>query len=356
MPPPRVVFGMTLYNNARHLPEALESLLAQSDPGFGLLLLDDGSGDGTEAIARGYVDRDARLRYVRHAERQGMVAAWQDAFARATAEWPGAEYFAWASDHDRWDPAWLATLRGELEAHPEAVLAYGLTRRVDAGGALLDKPPRTFDTAGIADPLARALKFASEAAGAGDMVYGLMRAAAVRNAGIFRPVIQPDRLLMAELALAGEFRQVPRVLWYRRHAEEASVARQVHTLFTPANAPRGLGAIHWRQHARVLTREYVQAPRPGLDAAAMRRLVRQYRFRSLVRHYSKSDAILHRAGQAVEHVYGAWKGVRHVWRHAVYETAVFGHRAIERTDRAVRRGLYHLLVLTHRLGLRGRRL
>jgi len=353
--PPSVVFGMTLYNNARHLPEAIESLLAQSDPGFGLLLMDDGSSDETEAIARGYVARDGRLRYVRHAERQGMVAAWRDAFECATAEWPGAAYFAWASDHDRWDPGWLAVLRRELDDHPEAVLAYGLVRRIDEHGVLLDKPPRTFDTAGLSDPAARVLKVAGEAAGAGDMVYGLMRAGAVRRAGIFRPVIQPDRLLITELALAGQFRQIPQVLWFRRHAAEASVVRQRHTLFTAATAPDGLGAAHWRQHARALVREYVHTPPPGLDPTGMRRLVRQYQFRSIVRHYSKSDAILHRAGEALEAVNQSWKGVKHVWRHFAYNTLVFGHRAAERIDRAARRTVYRVLVLTHRLGLRGPR-
>jgi glycosyltransferase involved in cell wall biosynthesis len=38
---PRVVLGMTLYNNARHLPDAAASLLAQSHGDFALVMLDD---------------------------------------------------------------------------------------------------------------------------------------------------------------------------------------------------------------------------------------------------------------------------------------------------------------------------
>ena len=44
-----VVFGMTLYNNARHLPAALDSLLAQTDPDFGLVMVDDASAESFPA-------------------------------------------------------------------------------------------------------------------------------------------------------------------------------------------------------------------------------------------------------------------------------------------------------------------
>ena len=47
-----VVLGMTLYNNARYLPEALESLLAQTHADFTIILLDDASVDHTESVAR----------------------------------------------------------------------------------------------------------------------------------------------------------------------------------------------------------------------------------------------------------------------------------------------------------------
>ena len=62
------------------------------------------------------------------------------------------------------------------------------------------------------------------------MVYGLMRLDALQAAGIFRRVLRPDRLLMAELTLQRRFRQVPEVLWFRRQSETASVERQRATL------------------------------------------------------------------------------------------------------------------------------
>jgi glycosyltransferase involved in cell wall biosynthesis len=74
---PRTVLGMTLYNNARHLREAADSLIRQTHTDFVLLMLDDGSSDDTEQIAREYERRDPRVRYYRHGHRRGMVPTWR---------------------------------------------------------------------------------------------------------------------------------------------------------------------------------------------------------------------------------------------------------------------------------------
>src|SRR5689334_6598121 len=97
-----VGIGATLFNRDAYLREALDSILGQTYRDFQLVLVDDGSGDRTEEIAREYASRDRRVRYIRHAERQGMTATWRHAFEEATSD-PRVRYFAWASDHDRWD-------------------------------------------------------------------------------------------------------------------------------------------------------------------------------------------------------------------------------------------------------------
>jgi glycosyltransferase involved in cell wall biosynthesis len=180
---------MTLYNNVTHVREATDSILAQTFGDFALLMLDDGSTAEVETIARDYERRDSRVQYFRHQQRQGMVPTWKDVVEIARREFPGAEYFAWVSDHDRWDVQWLARMIGELDAHPDAVLAYPQTLRIDEDGALVDKEPRIFETSGIANPHERWRRFSWNGFGSGDMVYGLMRVRALEAAGIFRPVI-----------------------------------------------------------------------------------------------------------------------------------------------------------------------
>jgi hypothetical protein len=328
---PRVVLGMTLHNQARHLPAALESLLAQSHEHFMLVMLDDGSQDGTEAIARQYAARDARVRYHRRGERQGMIATWHGVVELARRECPTAVYFAWASDHDRWHRDWLARLYATLESSPRAVLAYPLTQRMTPDGEAIDKEPRRFDTEGLTDVRARWRRFCRNGAGAGDMVYGLMRLAALGEAGIFRQVLRPDRLLIAELVLRGEIRQVPEVLWFRRNTATSSVARQAQTLLLPGTAPSWFWWPPWMQHARVFRHEYRAGTlrQLGLTTSEWRRMRAWYQLTYGWRHARKSETS-YLLGRGLDRVVSARKLAKHYYHHAVYRTLVMLHAATDR--------------------------
>lgn len=268
---------MTLHNRAAYLPEAIDSLLEQTRRDFTLVLIDDGSSDETESIARSY-ERDPRVRYVRLPERRGMVAAWRAAFDAATSG--GARYFAWASDHDRWAPRWLETLVEALEQDESVVLAYPLTQRIDAEGRPLAKPAREFDTWHVDDRDRRwTMLNRSDAVAAGDIVYGLMRTSAVREAGVFRDVLCPDRLLIAELTLQGQIRQIPEVLWFRRQFATGSIERQRSTLFAPGMATPSAFTPPWYMHARSMWGSGNVAPA----------LIVRYAAAYAWRHYGKSS-------------------------------------------------------------------
>jgi len=385
---PRVILGMTLYNKARYLPEALDSLLSQTFEDFALVLLDDASEDETGRVAREYEARDPRVRYFRHASRRAMIATWREVAETAIREHPAAEYFAWASDHDRWHPQWLERLVAELDGHPGTVLAYPATRRIGETGEDLGKIPRYFDTAGLTDIRARWRHFCRESAGSGDMVYGVMQVPALVAAGIFRPVLRPDKLLVAELALHGQIRQVPDVLWFRRETAAPSVTRQGHTLVLASDAPAWFGWPPSLQHVRFLYRTYVQGDaRLDLSRAAWLGMLLRYETSYGWKHFRKSGTF-HRLNRTMDQavwvrkismhhvrrlVYETLVGLRalrgrlrRAGRRAVYEVLVAGHRltdtagwlaglAWRRTVGTSRRFVYRLLVLTRRMGLRGGR-
>lgn len=231
---PQVAIGVPLYNHAGHLREALESLLSQTYTDFGLMLVDDGSTDATPEIVAEYAARDHRIRYERNARRLGMTANWRRSFERACAVYPDAQYFAWASDHDVWHRRWLAALAGELDRHPAVALAYPLDVRLSPSGDARWEP-WPFETFEVADPRER-FRRAFMGMAAGSIVYGLFRIGMLRRTGLLEDVLAPDRLLLLELSLLGEFRQVPEVLWYRRYWGLATNSRQRHAFF-PDGAP-----------------------------------------------------------------------------------------------------------------------
>jgi Glycosyl transferase family 2 len=288
---PRVVLGMTLYNNARHLPDAVASLVAQSYRDFALVMLDDASIDETPEIARTFAAKDERIRYFRHHERAGMIPTWREVVQIGTRNFPSAEYFAWVSDHDRWHPQWLIRLVETLDRNPSVVLAYPMTQRMEPDGTPVEKELRLFQTAGLGDTRDRWRAFCQKGVGSGDMVYGLMRVAALGAAGIFRDVMNPDRLLIAELTLQGAIAQVQEPLWVRRRSSVASIARQRSTLIA-GPTPAWFAWPPTLQHAYVITREYAQSHHPAvrIRTVTLVRMLARYQTSSLWRTYRKTDA------------------------------------------------------------------
>jgi glycosyltransferase involved in cell wall biosynthesis len=265
---PTVVVGIPLYGREQWLREALDSLLEQTYRDAAFVLVDDCSPDGSFAIATELARRDDRVVAVRNEERLGLVGAWRRAFDVARERYPGARYFAWGSDHDHWEPSWLASLVELLDAHPAAVLAYPFTVRLNAEGEVVHVS-RWFDTGGVPSPRRRLTSAASKMA-PGNMVYGLFRVSALERAGPFPYVIGPDRLLLAHLAVLGEFRQVPEVLWYRRFADRVTSRRQRHSFFPNRRPPWHAYVPWWLVHGAILASRYgVQgAARPALSRPA----------------------------------------------------------------------------------------
>ena len=85
MTPPIVTVLLPVYNGDRYLHAAVESILAQTFESFELLIVDDGSTDGTEAICRSFTD--PRIRVVRHEKNSGIVFALNDGVDQITTKY-----------------------------------------------------------------------------------------------------------------------------------------------------------------------------------------------------------------------------------------------------------------------------
>lgn len=242
------VLVIPAYNSAALIARTLETVLAQSEDDFCLIVLDDGSADDTASVVDAVLAArpKADVHLFRNLRNAGLAATWQRGYLLARRLCPGMRYFAWVGDHDLLEPGWLARLRGELRANPEAVLVYPRIVHADLEGRPTGKPKQKFclDTRNDGRRLARFRRVNRTLKGAGDMVYGLMRADALASAGVFRRTIFPDRLLMLELALAGRFLYVDEILRLRRVTAKTTVARQKVTLGL-VNGAKLLGALPW---------------------------------------------------------------------------------------------------------------
>src|SRR3954470_23138397 len=107
---PRVTIGLPVYNGARYLAEAIESVLAQTFTDFELVISDNASTDATAAIALQYAARDPRVRYSRNRENIGSARNFGRAFELATGE-----FFKWMASDDLISPEFLENCVAALD-------------------------------------------------------------------------------------------------------------------------------------------------------------------------------------------------------------------------------------------------
>jgi hypothetical protein len=90
---------LPLYNKAAYIRRALDSIASQTYPDFEVLIVNDGSSDGSETIAAGYPD--PRFRVI-HQANAGPGAARNRGIAEAQGEW-----VAFLDADDEWKPDFL---------------------------------------------------------------------------------------------------------------------------------------------------------------------------------------------------------------------------------------------------------
>lgn len=104
---------LPVYNGAAFLGEALQSLARQTEPDFEVVVVDDGSTDGTAALLESVAGRDSRLRVVRQ-EHAGIVTALNRGLAEARGK-----YIARMDADDLSRPERLRCQADLLDQNPE---------------------------------------------------------------------------------------------------------------------------------------------------------------------------------------------------------------------------------------------
>ena len=83
---PLISVVLPIYNGEQYLAEAIESILAQSFTDFELIMIDDGSTDGSLAILKQYQTHDARIRLVSR-ENRNLATTLNDSIDLARGKW-----------------------------------------------------------------------------------------------------------------------------------------------------------------------------------------------------------------------------------------------------------------------------
>ena len=115
---------ITFLNSERFLAEAIESVIEQDFQDWELLLVDDGSGDHSAAIAASYVNH--RIQLLEHPGRtnRGISASRNLGVLHARGE-----YIALLDSDDVWLPGKLRTQVDLLSRFPEAAMVYSSAER-----------------------------------------------------------------------------------------------------------------------------------------------------------------------------------------------------------------------------------
>ena len=108
------------YNAAPFVGRMIASVRGQTFPDWELVVVDDGSTDGSAAVAAAVAVGDSRVRIIRQAN--GGVCRARNAGARACS--PESRYLLFLDADDMLEPEMLVALRDWLEGQPEAALAF----------------------------------------------------------------------------------------------------------------------------------------------------------------------------------------------------------------------------------------
>src|SRR2546421_4305196 len=132
MSQPKVSICIPSYNHARFLPAAIESALGQTYKNIEIIIVDDGSTDGSLQIAESYAARyPALIQVFTHPGQRnlGIAATANLAFQKATGK-----YWSGLPSDDVYYPHKIATQVAVLEQDPELGWVYGYAHYIDEQG------------------------------------------------------------------------------------------------------------------------------------------------------------------------------------------------------------------------------
>lgn len=243
--PPKVTVVIPVYNREKYIGAAIESVLAQTFTDFEILVIDDGSTDGSREVVRSYPD--PRILLSCHDGNLGVARTRNDGVRLARGE-----YLAFLDSDDIAYPERLARQVAFLDRHPDHGAVGAWVDWMDGEGRVLRRVKR-------------------KAVSPNDIAaQRLFRSGIENSASMARTAVLRDYAFNEQFALGEDFD-----LWARIAAD--------HKL---ANLPRVL--VRRRAHDQRTSREWAgrkQEQRQAIYASQLSALGVQFTDMDLQRHF-----------------------------------------------------------------------
>lgn len=259
---PACSIGLPVYNGENYLEQAIQSVLAQKFQDFELIISDNASTDGTEAICRRFAEQDPRILYVRQPRNIGAAKNYNYTFHLARGE-----YFNWLAHDDILGPSFLrACLQGFEEHGDRAVLVYPSFKYIDEAGREAGKRAASCVETSARTPARRLYETLDQLAVV-TSVFGMFRRDMLARTRLIGSYIASDYVLLAECALLGHIVRLECAPQFQRrlHKDGSQRANK-----TPDAVAKWFDpdAVADPRPTRRLTREYLNALclTPGLSA------------------------------------------------------------------------------------------
>jgi len=115
---PKVSVIMPTFNRRNVIKKAIDSVLAQAFKDYELIIVDDGSTDGTEETLKETIEKNQNIHYFRQ-ENKGASSARNFGISNSKGE-----FLAFLDTDNTWHPNFLEVMKQELENDEKSVMVY----------------------------------------------------------------------------------------------------------------------------------------------------------------------------------------------------------------------------------------
>jgi glycosyltransferase involved in cell wall biosynthesis len=248
---PCVSVCLPVYNGETYIGEAISSIREQTFEDIEVIISDNASTDGTQALCREAATHDSRIRYLRSDTNRGLAWNFNRAFELATGR-----YLVWISHDDLMEPDYIRQCVEGIQQDTDTLLCFTNANYIDGEGRVMQRVDLT--NPGAAEMPSERFHHILYNVGC-DPICGLMKTEFLKQTRLHAGYAESDRVLLAEMGFRGRFRKLPDYLFSRRVHPLRSTARkdlwERTLIFDPSKAGKAIcpwwlqcfglvGAIH----------------------------------------------------------------------------------------------------------------